>query len=208
MSPLLSGSIFASGRRRDAPIETRETWPSQDVRFAKVPLGIPPWYSLWSKNTPRSSHGGALRRLAGDHAESGDRAGVPRARDRRSVVQHDRPALHHHGPFRQHAPQRAPRQHRAAVRAVRTVCDGQRLIGREMCAMDGVTLPSNASTHRSGTRAEFTPRTETWEAAAPTMLTGTARRTVCRTRAPDELAGSVARRVARGEAVAPGMCAE
>lgn len=92
--------------------------------------------------------------------------------------------------------------------AVRTVCDGQRLIGREMCAMDGVTLPSNASTHRSGTRAEFTPRTEPWEAAAPTMLTGTARRTVCRTRAPDERAGSVARRVARGEAVAPGMCAE
>ena len=39
--------------------------------------------------------------------------------------------------------------------AVLAVCDGQGLIGREMFAIDGVKLPSNASKHRSGTRAEF-----------------------------------------------------
>ena len=44
--------------------------------------------------------------------------------------------------------------------AVLAVCDGQGLIGREMFAIDGVRLPSNASMHRSGTRAEFTPRAE------------------------------------------------
>ena len=50
--------------------------------------------------------------------------------------------------------------------AVLTVCDGQGLIGREMFAIDGVKLPSNASTHRSGTRVEFTPRAEKLETAA------------------------------------------
>ena len=54
--------------------------------------------------------------------------------------------------------------------AVLAVCDGQGLIGREMFAMDGVKLPSNASKHRSGTRAEFTQRAEKLEAAAKTML--------------------------------------
>ena len=44
--------------------------------------------------------------------------------------------------------------------AVLAVCDGQGLIGREMFAIDGVKLPSNASKHRSGTRAEFTQRAE------------------------------------------------
>ena len=54
--------------------------------------------------------------------------------------------------------------------AVLAVCDGQGLIGREMFAIDGVKLPSNASKHRSGTRAEFTQRAEKLEAAATTML--------------------------------------
>ena len=54
--------------------------------------------------------------------------------------------------------------------AVLAVCDGQGLIGREMFAIDGVKLPSNASTHRSGTRAEFTQRAEKLEQAAKTML--------------------------------------
>ena len=54
--------------------------------------------------------------------------------------------------------------------AVLAVCDGQGLIGREMFAIDGVKLPSNASKHRSGTRAEFTQRAEKLEAAAQTML--------------------------------------
>ena len=35
------------------------------------------------------------------------------------------------------------------------LCDAQGLIGREMFAIDGVKLPSNASKARSGTRAEF-----------------------------------------------------
>jgi hypothetical protein len=54
--------------------------------------------------------------------------------------------------------------------AVLAVCDGQGLIGREMFAIDGVKLPSNASKRRSGTRAEFTQRAEKLEAAAQTML--------------------------------------
>ncbi len=39
-----------------------------------------------------------------------------------------------------------------------------------MFAIDGVKLPSNASRHRSGARAEFTQRAEKLEAAAQTML--------------------------------------
>ena len=39
--------------------------------------------------------------------------------------------------------------------AVVAICDQQGLIGREMFAIDGVKLPSNASKQRSGTRAEF-----------------------------------------------------
>ena len=54
--------------------------------------------------------------------------------------------------------------------AVLAVCDGQGLIGREMFAMDGVKLPSNASKHRSGTRAEFAQRADKLEAAAQAML--------------------------------------
>ncbi len=54
--------------------------------------------------------------------------------------------------------------------AVLAVCDGQGLIGREMFAIDGVKLPSNASKHRCGTCAEFTPRAEKLETAAKTML--------------------------------------
>ena len=54
--------------------------------------------------------------------------------------------------------------------AVLAACDGQRLIGRAMFAIDGVKLPSNASTHRSGTRGEFTQRAETLETAAQVML--------------------------------------
>ena len=55
----------------------------------------------------------------------------------------------------------------AAVLAVR---DAQGLIGREMFAIDGVKLPSNASKHRSGTRADFVRQAEKLEAAATTMV--------------------------------------
>ena len=54
--------------------------------------------------------------------------------------------------------------------AVLAVCDGQGLIGREMFAIDGVKWPSNASKHRSGTRAEFTQRADKLETAAQAML--------------------------------------
>ena len=54
--------------------------------------------------------------------------------------------------------------------AVLAVCDAQGLIGREMFAIDGVKLPSNASKQRSGTRAEFERQAEKLEAAAQTML--------------------------------------
>lgn len=54
--------------------------------------------------------------------------------------------------------------------AVLAVCDRQGLIGREMFAIDGVKLPSNASKHRSGTRAEFARQADKLEAAATAML--------------------------------------
>jgi hypothetical protein len=55
--------------------------------------------------------------------------------------------------------------------AVLAVCDQQGLIGREMFAIDGVKLPSNASKRRSGKRADFERQAEKLEAAAARMLT-------------------------------------
>lgn len=54
--------------------------------------------------------------------------------------------------------------------AVLAVCDRQGLIGREMFAIDGVKLPSNASKHRSGTRADFERQATKMERAAEQML--------------------------------------
>ena len=54
--------------------------------------------------------------------------------------------------------------------AVLAICDREGLIGREMFAIDGVKLPSNASKTRSGTRAEFARRADKLEKAAETML--------------------------------------
>lgn len=53
---------------------------------------------------------------------------------------------------------------------VLSVLDGEGLIGRTMFAIDGVKLPSNASKHRSGTRAEFLAQAQKMERAASTML--------------------------------------
>jgi len=53
---------------------------------------------------------------------------------------------------------------------VLAVCDAEGLIGREMFAIDGVKLPSNASKQRSGTRADFEKQATKLEAAARTML--------------------------------------
>jgi transposase len=47
--------------------------------------------------------------------------------------------------------------------AVVAICDAQGLIGREMFAIDGVKLPSNASKRRSGTRADFEQQAEKYE---------------------------------------------
>ena len=54
--------------------------------------------------------------------------------------------------------------------AVLAICDQQGLIGREMFAIDGVKLPSNASKRRSGTRADFERQARSVEAAAAAML--------------------------------------
>ncbi len=50
------------------------------------------------------------------------------------------------------------------------LCDRQGLIGREMFAIDGVKLPSNASKARSGTRADFAHQADKLEAATKKML--------------------------------------
>jgi len=50
------------------------------------------------------------------------------------------------------------------------ICDRQGLIGREMFAIDGVKLPSNASKAKSGTRADFQRQAAKMEAAAKAML--------------------------------------
>ena len=50
------------------------------------------------------------------------------------------------------------------------LCDRQGLIGREMFAIDGVKLPSNASKAKSGTRADFAHQADKLEAVARQML--------------------------------------
>lgn len=49
-------------------------------------------------------------------------------------------------------------------------CDAQGLIGREMFAIDGVKLPSNASKERSGTHEELRHRAERLDQAADKIL--------------------------------------
>jgi len=81
--------------------------------------------------------------------------------------------------------------------AVVAICDAQGLISREMFAIDGVKLPSNAAKRRSGTRADF--------AEQATKLEATARTLVERHRAADAapveptLAAKAERRIARLE---------
>ena len=54
--------------------------------------------------------------------------------------------------------------------AVLAICDAEGLIGREMFAIDGVKLPSNASKRRSGTRADFERQATKLEATAQQIL--------------------------------------
>ncbi|MEZ5522238.1 MAG: IS1182 family transposase [Dokdonella sp.] len=53
---------------------------------------------------------------------------------------------------------------------VLSILDGEGLIGRDLFAIDGVKLPSNASKHRSGTRADFLAKASKLERAAKQML--------------------------------------
>ncbi|HEV8718790.1 MAG TPA: IS1182 family transposase [Candidatus Binatia bacterium] len=53
---------------------------------------------------------------------------------------------------------------------VLVVCDRQGLIGRQLFAIDGVKLPSNASKARSGTRKEFRREAKKMERAVQRML--------------------------------------
>jgi transposase len=50
------------------------------------------------------------------------------------------------------------------------VCDRQGLIGRDMFAIDGVKLPSNASKQKSGTRADYQRQLDKMEAATQKMI--------------------------------------
>lgn len=54
--------------------------------------------------------------------------------------------------------------------AVLAICARENLIGREMFAIDGVKLPSNASKHRSGTRADFERQAQKMEEQAKAMI--------------------------------------
>lgn len=50
------------------------------------------------------------------------------------------------------------------------VCDHHKLIGKEMFAIDGCKLPSNASKEWSGTKADFKKKVEKMETAIERML--------------------------------------
>ena len=58
----------------------------------------------------------------------------------------------------------------AVFREVLLVCDELGLIGREMFAIDGVKLPSNASKEWSGTRADFLQKAEKMERAIERLV--------------------------------------
>lgn len=58
----------------------------------------------------------------------------------------------------------------AVFRDVLLVCDAQGLIGKELFAVDGCKLPSNASRTWSGTRAELTKKAEKMEKAIGYLL--------------------------------------
>jgi Transposase DDE domain len=64
-----------------------------------------------------------------------------------------------------------------------------------MFAIDGVKLPSNASKHRSGTRAEFVARAQKMERAAKVMLDR--HRANDDNRSPEDPGGKAARRIER-----------
>jgi len=58
----------------------------------------------------------------------------------------------------------------SVYRDVLLICDEAGLIGREMFAIDGVKLPSNASKEWSGTRADFAKKVEKMERAVKYLI--------------------------------------
>ena len=58
----------------------------------------------------------------------------------------------------------------SVYRDVLLICDEAGLIGREMFAIDGVKLPSNASKEWSGTRADFEKKVEKMQRAVQYLL--------------------------------------
>src|SRR3954471_2479819 len=58
----------------------------------------------------------------------------------------------------------------AVFTQVLTICDRQGLIGREMFAIDGVKLPSNASKAKSGKRKDFMRQAQKMEQAVEKIL--------------------------------------
>jgi transposase len=58
----------------------------------------------------------------------------------------------------------------SVYRDVLLICDDAGLIGREMFAIDGVKLPSNASKEWSGTRADFAKKVEKMERAVKYLV--------------------------------------
>jgi transposase len=58
----------------------------------------------------------------------------------------------------------------SVFRDVLLICDEARLIGREMFAIDGVKLPSNASKQWSGTRADFKKKVAKMERAVAYLV--------------------------------------
>jgi transposase len=75
------------------------------------------------------------------------------------------------------------------------ICDAHGLIGREMFAIDGVKLPSNASKQRSGTRADYARQATKLEAAT-TVMVQRHRAADARPTEPD-LAAKAAQRITR-----------
>lgn len=73
-------------------------------------------------------------------------------------------------------------------------CDGQGLIGREMFAIDGVKLPSNASKERSGTHEELRRRAKRLDEAADRISRCTGRKTL---RRPNSRSRPSARRASK-----------
>jgi transposase len=80
---------------------------------------------------------------------------------------------------------------------VLTLCDRQGLIGREMFAIDGVKLPSNASKAKSGKHKDFLRQAEKMEKAARSMLAKHREADASQAQAPSEREANKLQRLQR-----------